>query len=83
MVKNATLCINLNISCNVLLQVSAIDCGKEAVEVFECNVDMILPQFGAHCSLLCAQLAVCLCIVMFIAVHTVLPVFVHNDIPCL
>lgn len=51
MVKNATLCINLNISCNVLLQVSAIDCGKEAVEVFECNVDMIMPQFSAHCSL--------------------------------
>jgi hypothetical protein len=66
MVKNATLCIYLNISCNMLLQMSAIDCGKEAVEVFECNVDTIMPQFSAHCSLLCAQLAVCLCVMMFL-----------------
>jgi len=43
----------------MLLQVSAVDCGQEAVEVFESNVDMILPQFSAHCSLLCVQLPVC------------------------
>lgn len=50
----------------MLLQISAIECGKEAVEVFECHVDMILPQFSAHCSLLCTQFALCLCIMMFL-----------------
>jgi hypothetical protein len=40
----------------MLLQMSAVDCGQEAVEVFECNVDMILPQFSAQCSLLCIMM---------------------------
>jgi len=52
------------------------------VEVFESNLVMVLPQFRAQCSLLCAQLALCSCIMMFHAVHTVLLVFVRNDVLC-
>lgn len=61
----------------------SIDCGKEAVEVYEINLLTVLPQFRAQCSLLCTQLTLCSCIMMFLAVHRVLPVFVRNDVPCL
>jgi len=72
--------------CNIVYKFKyklIIDCGKEALEVFESNLGTVLPQFRAQCSLLCAQLALCSCIMMFLAVHTVLPVFLHNDVPCM